>query len=218
MLLIVLMIAIVPVCATTSQEQAPPVDVIYYSNLTDLLSSIPEDAFGGVYINQDGQTVINIVRGSDFANIPRTIGRQAVTYAYVDCSLASLEAVHKALIPYMQQLGIVMLDANDQTNMLDVAVYTQSEELYAFLSKYIDLAYVNFIILSEDYTTSFSVSLEPLTNNVYAFCETSRAISTIYPGNQIRIGDSVYCTAGPRISSNSFYTCGHALKNFLNKN
>ena len=160
-LLVLAMAIILSIGATAAQEQSAPAAEISYGSHQELAKDIPEEAFGGMYINENGQTVVNIVRGAKFAPGSRSVAGEKVIFAYVDLPLSALEAVHEALVPYMERFGIVVLDANDKTNQLDIALYQRSKELDDFLLNYIDLQYVNFVILPEGNEIQIGVATTP---------------------------------------------------------
>lgn len=155
-------------------QDAEPVD------METLLAGIPSDAYGGVYINENGQIVVNIVNGKEIAYAQNMTldDSQNVIYNHVDISMESLEVVHDALIPYMNQYGIVTIDANEVTNSLDIEVYARNEDLVDFLQNYIDLKHVNITVLPEGHTIQASVATEPPTTN----------FSEEYTNNNARLG------------------------------
>ncbi len=121
--------------------------------------AIPQEVFGGSYYDGDGTLVINVV-GSEGTLALETMETDTVSvrYAYVEKSLQELEAAHQALVPYMLEYDIRSLDANDVTNRLDIEVYETSEALEALIQTFIDMEYVNLILVPETDGYQFTVA------------------------------------------------------------
>ena len=190
-----------------------------------LSKSIPESEFGGIYL--DGDTVhVNIVENSysKFKDAAAVQDGVKVVYNPVKFSLEALQAATDSIFARLneseQSYDIITADANDMTNKIDIEIRPASDEVYEIAAEYIDLEYVNVIVLPDDYRLDFTFATEPpetAIKNAVETNDTKGTLGTIYPGNVIRIGaNSVFCTAGPRRSSSTFYTCGHAPKEYFN--
>ncbi len=120
--------------------------------------AIPQEVFGGSYYDSDGTLVINVVGSEGTLALEKTETYAVpVRYAYVEKSLKELEAAHQALVPYMLEYDIRSLDANDVTNQLDIAVCETSEALEMLIQTFIDMKYVNLILISESDRYQFTV-------------------------------------------------------------
>lgn len=91
--------------------------------------SIPDALFGGMYFSGDGDLVINLTDINNSAINEELIAQAPfkVSFCEVKHPLSELEAMKDALVPYMVEYNIAMLDANDVTNMLDVVLYECSK-------------------------------------------------------------------------------------------
>lgn len=190
-----------------------------------ICESIPENEFGGIY--HDGGTVyVNIVENS-YSKYKGTAAEQngvKVVYNPVKFSLQELQAATDSIFSRLNEsehhYDIIKADANDVTNMIDIEIRPASDEVYEIAAEYIDLEYVNVTVLPDDYILEFTFATEPpdtAVENAPKTNETKGTLGKIYPGNVIRIGsNNVFCTAGPRQSSSTFYTCGHAPKEYFN--
>ena len=101
-----------------------------FDKVLDFYSAQTEnEAFGGVFWEED-KLIVNIVEGAPGAAVLikeryREIG---VEYRTVRYSLAGLEAVTDYLSGYMRQCSILLLDANEVTNRVDVCTNDFSRE------------------------------------------------------------------------------------------
>lgn len=124
-----------------------------------IYSKIPTEYFGGMYINDEGNLVVNV---TDIQVIPES-SRESMTetrdsikviYKTVDKSLQELTIVKNKLTKYMIEYGIAVLDADDVTNLIDITLYYDHpksiEEVEALAKTFIDLKYVNITVLPED--------------------------------------------------------------------
>ncbi|MBQ2881436.1 MAG: hypothetical protein IJE40_04145 [Clostridia bacterium] len=121
-------------------------------------NEIPVKSFGGMYIDNSGNLVVNVVDTdviprANKASMNRSMGKINIIYKTVEKSLQELTAVQQALIPYMIEYGIAILDANDVTNLVDITLnydHPKSiEELEALVETFIDLKYVNITVLPD---------------------------------------------------------------------
>lgn len=106
---------------------------------------LSDDNFGGLYYNDEGNLVVNVV---DTNNIPKTLSEDEsitnnVTFQEVSYSLAALEAVCDSLVPHMDTLKIMALDANDVTNKVDVCLSDFSDQNKAQILALIDTELVS---------------------------------------------------------------------------
>ena len=87
---------------------------------------VDNSSYGGIYYNENGVLVVNIVRENydEFSAVPTTFSDgTSVEYRVVEYSLQELETVKDTLARYMNQYRIAMLDANEMTNQVDVALF-----------------------------------------------------------------------------------------------
>ena len=87
---------------------------------------VDNSSYGGIYYDENGVLVVNIVRANydEFSAVPTTFSDgTSVEYRVVEYSLQELETVKDTLAGYMNQYRIAMLDANEMTNQVDVALF-----------------------------------------------------------------------------------------------
>lgn len=157
----------VPYFQLSSQEDA----VTYY------LSQSDEDSFGGIYYDDDGILVVNTVGTLPglalYSQNSQAIG---VRYQEVTHSLRDLEAVKDFLTGYMDEYSIVVLDANEVTNQVDVSLESYTEENMKEIrslvqSQFPDMDCLYFEDYS-NYTISFTVGDKPSTKTSVELSET----------------------------------------------
>ncbi len=202
----------------------------------DLISTIkeelPEESFGGLYYNEEGELVLNI-KGSSNAIDTMNSAQATVKVENVKYSLAELEAMKAMIEPYMIDYGIVTLDANEVTNSIDIELNSEHgniENLLASLEG-IDLDIVNVRVLDEGNCVEFTFADQPATTIPKEYIEflggqvSAAAIgtkTTIYPGMNIAVdntdfgADINYGTAGPRYNSSMFFSAGHLVDGSTN--
>lgn len=187
-------------------------------SIISIETSIPKDIFGGIYLNNNGTIVLNVtdITRINTDTIRRYAGANKIIVNEVEYSLSFLESAHKSLVPYMQEYGIMSLDANEVTNTLDIVLIDQSTKLQVeeLINKSYDSKYVNITISSNDFSLEFSHGninddCPPEGNYIHEYASQTRSAGIIYPGNRIIKGTYSY-TAGPKYSSNKFLTAGHA--------
>lgn len=197
------------------EESAEEEKMGLYDTMEYLVQEIPEDAFGGIYLSEDGHIVVNLVDSAQTqaALLDSDIRSDAeIEYQTVDLPLARLEEAHEALVPYMLEYGIICLDANEVTNKLDIEVDQYREDLLDLVGQYLDLRYVNITVTDKE--MSFTVrkidsSKEEAPAAESSVDEASPLLPVlIYPGMSMVVGDYGY-TVGPKRNNWSFYSCGH---------
>ena len=193
------------------------------------VTEIPENIFGGMYYDENKNIVINVTEiptKNGMKTTSKSVNGVNIRYNIVDKTLAELEAVHQALVPYMAEFGIMSLDANDVTNKIDIVLYQDHaksiEEVEELVSQFIDLKYVTVSVLEKNLTVKPTVLKTPIdlwTQSIESQSVEPRSTYTIYPGTEVVKVDSTYAysyTAGPKISSTKFYTAGHAAYDIFN--
>lgn len=138
----------------------------------------------------------------------------------VKYSLAELEAMKDALVPYMLDYDIASLDANEVTTTIDIELWEERDDIYSLIEslEVIDMDIVRLTVL-ENVCIEFTMAEHPpaqipeefLTSSWDALEDASehnesRAMVTIYPGTRIAFRNSSvsYGTAGPKQASGSF--------------
>ena len=126
--------------------------------ITIIQSSIPDELFGGHFLNEQGDIVVNVTDLDKVCVdlIQKRIGPLKIICHEVNVPLSYLEKAHEALVPYMAELGIISLDANDVTNKLDVVLEAQSREAECFIADIIDLDFVNISVMPDNYYLKFT--------------------------------------------------------------
>ena len=197
--------------------------------IVSIVTKIPQEEFGGIYIDENGEIVVNLTQDTSTRRsatistmLPATVKIERVKY-----SLYELEAMKTALEPYMLEYNIATLDANEVTNTVDVQLSENNESIFNLIDslKVIDPSVVNVTVMDSDVHLSLTVADTPPENYPEEFAamynrgESSKLSVldvTIYPGmviafHNISIG---YGTAGPRSTSTAFYSAGHCIDGF----
>ena len=114
-------------------------------------SSISPDAFGGFYRNSKGEIVMNICEDykEQIMHYSSILAMEDIKIGIVKFSLKFLTSVKDALSPHMLKYNIAMIDANDETNKVDIVLYRTNDQLLDFVAQFIDLEYVNISVLEE---------------------------------------------------------------------
>lgn len=127
-------------------------------------SSIPENAYGGEYIDEAGNLVIHIKDGASIPPITGVgaISREKIKIRTVEYSLAELETMKEALVPYMLDYDIASLDANEVTTTIDFELWNERDDLYSLIERMgvIDMDIVRITVL-EDVSIEFTVAEYP---------------------------------------------------------
>ena len=110
-----------------------------------------DKVFGGIYID-DGKVYVNLT----LANTEEERDGVKINYKPVKFSLETLQAAADSIFERLNssenKYDIVIADANDVTNKVDIEVRPLRDEVYEIASEYIDLEYVNITELPEDYS------------------------------------------------------------------
>lgn len=188
------------------------------------MEEIPEDAFGGMYYNEEGQLVVNIKENSAVSvAVPRSgdVVIEAVRY-----SLAELEAMKDCFEPYMQEYHIVTLDADEVNNTVVIEVTQDDESIYTLVESLedVDSSIVTVTVLPSDFVIENTVVHcdkieigEIPVEFAWMYEKSERAVKSstiIYPGMKIYVEKSTgynQLTAGPRYNSAVFCTAGHGI-------
>lgn len=224
--LIALVISVMMLDTTTAfaAEIEIETDVDLNQLATNYMSDIPEDAFGGMYYNEEGQLVVNVKEGSNI-DIAVPLSGEVVVES-VQYSLAELEAMKESLEPYMQEYSIASLDADEVNNTIAIEVTQEDGRIYTLIESLdnIDASIVEVIVLPEDYiienTIKYCEEIEvgeipEEFAGMYEEYGSERAVgNTIYPGLKIFFEQASgygQLTAGPRYSSSTFCSAGHGI-------
>lgn len=174
-----------------------------------------DEDFGGIYY--DGDTlVVNYVGDSNNIVHPRVFTNVEldVEYRPVQYSLQLLESVKDYLGTMMDEHGILVLDANEMTNQVDVSLKESSDEIKtmirALVSQQFGISeFLNFIDLS-GVTVQSTVAYEcPDYHFDKSFLRESRAGE--YASMLPIMMNSGYYTLGPAVAENRGYTAGHGI-------
>lgn len=189
-------------CLSVSAQAAFSVKPIMENSLdlaVDAVSrEIPANVFGGMYIDDNGQLVVNIKEGENVAVTSSALSRDvssAIRFHTVKYSLAEIEYMKAALVPYMLDYGIAILDADDVENVLDIHLYQENDAIEALIDsiEIIDPEIVRISVLGN---VCISAELEtelPEDDAVVAEVEASGNLeveplattTTVYPGMRL---------------------------------
>ena len=196
--------------------------------ITELVESIPEEAFGGIYYNEDGDLVLRV---KDTDEMPISSFARSATVPVVvehsDYSLAELEAMKESIVPYMTQYYIISLDANEAKGTIDVEVSQTHDGLVDILSKLCDIDPEILRVSVSEMRLDYTFASAPAESVPEEYIEyfglgvspaDSRIAVTIFPGLNIAVNNSgfenigySYGTAGPRYNSTQFFSAGHLI-------
>lgn len=189
-----------------------------------LAAEMPSNEFGGLYY-EGGTLVVNVV-ASQRTSSPRPQLAQKtpkdvdVEYRTVTYSLSELERTKDFLTVYMTDYNIMMLDANEITNQVDISLKDYSDDNVESIKAAVlrcggKTDYLNFI---DDSNTVIRSTVGYKTDNnaspfsLYGEISgsfTAKASTTRYlTGGGIIIGNGAY-TLGPALSASKAYSAGH---------
>jgi len=144
------------------------------------------ETFGGYYYNDNNQLVY-CVKGPVQQKVPAALLSSAgrdIIFKSVKHSLSELEAMKKALIPYMSEYGIVLLDANERINKVTIKVRNHAEELSMLLSAMFDADDYEIVEVGNDFDVSFTIlPVENIAADTRSESESGQPqTSALYPG------------------------------------
>lgn len=205
-------------CVPTFAAEAPAeLDVEERKEI--LLAQADVLTFGGMYYDEMGN-LIYCQKGDISVEEMRTDAADlAISYKSVKYSLAELEEMAGLFIPYAKDYGIVAIDGNEQTNKVKLTVKEQTEALEKLVETLLDADVVTIEVLpagTEIKETVKRWDYAEETTLTESGVDSVRA-SLVFPGMAIYVGtltERALCTAGPRLNSRSFYTCGHVIREF----
>lgn len=200
-------------------------EVLTEDEFTELLTAeMSSNEFGGLYYEGD-TLVVNVIASQKATSLRPQLAQKApedidVEYRTVTYSLSELERIKNFLTGYMSDYSIMMLDANEITNQVDISLKDYSDDNIesikaAVLSHGGKTDYLNFIDDSNKVIRS-TVGYET-DNNASPFSLyggnpasfTAKASTTQYlTGGKILIGNYAY-TLGPALSASKAYSAGH---------
>lgn len=176
--------------------------------------TIPEDIFGGVYLDENQNIIVNITEENKelIECVQSRFNGEKIIFKKVELSLAYLEEVHAKLNNYMKEYNIAGIDANEVTNKIDIELYKDMPEIYDFLADFISIKHVNISVIPEGRKYSFCVKkCDDSKEEKTLSAESSQMAATmvLYPGLTIN-KDGYEYTVGPKYSATTFKTSGHA--------
>lgn len=185
---------------------------------------IPEEVFGGQYLDENGNLVIHVtkeyyeVQGSKVDSLTSNY----VSFRIVEYSIQELESMKEALVPYMVEYGIASLDANEMTNTVDVELYYENEDFSNLVKRipFIDSNVLRISVLDDGVSFDNAVLYESDIldqtldeDDLYDINATMPELA-IYPGMLLRnVSDDAIFTAGPRSDDQTFFSAGHCASN-----
>lgn len=141
--------------AETTVDNTP---VAVHNEIEYLQNAFSPAVLGGIYIEDDGTIVVNLVE-NEFKKLSSSTEERngiKIVYKSVKYALSELENIKKQLEPFMAEYKIATLDANEATNKIDIQLYEENAEINSLVSEYIDLEYVNISVLPEGYKFKFT--------------------------------------------------------------
>ncbi len=158
------------VVATVAEEQVRVLTADEFDQRSERLSQgIPEKIFGGLYLDEAGNLVVNIKEG--FV-IPLVDGKpiehgEQIRVETVKYALVELEAMKDALVPYMLEYDIATLDANEVSNTVDIEMWKDRADIYSLIEslEIIDMDIVRISVL-ENVELRFTAADAPPANTI----------------------------------------------------
>lgn len=211
--------------ATAISENEAKNEVLTENEFAEMLAAeMPSKEFGGLYYEGD-TLVVNVVAAQKSESLSSRFNEKApgavnVEYRTVTYSLSELERIKNFLTEYMSDYSIMMLDANEITNQVDISLKDYSDDNIKSIKAAVlgcggKTDYLNFIDSSnieirstvgdktDDNAPPFSLYGE------IPDSFTAKASTTQYfTGGKIIIGNGVY-TLGPALSASKAYSAGH---------
>ncbi len=195
-------------------------------SITELIKSIPQEVFGGIYYNEDGNLVLRL---KDTGVMPASVLNESIysqtIVEYTHYSLTELEAMKDSIEPYMLEYGIISLDANEANGTVDIQLSRDNDDIIDLLAEHCDIDPDVLRVTVSDSSLDFTVASVPADSVPEEYVEifglnATPALSTtavlIFPGLNIAVNNSgfvnigySYGTAGPRYNSNRFLSAGH---------
>lgn len=132
-----------------------------------ICDALPESVFGGTYI-ENGKVYINIVENAfeDFSKNCTARNTANIIYKPVKFSLAELQNITDCIFDRLQNspvnYDVIIADANDVTNMVDIEIRPLNDEIYEIAAEYIDLEYVNVTLLPDDFELSLTTATQDI--------------------------------------------------------
>lgn len=177
---------------------------------------ISEENFGGIYRDDNGNLVVNVVDLGQAAEICSSLDSQSadkVKFEKVKYSLDYLEKAVDMLVPYMKEYSIITLDADDQTNELVICITDVSEDNITQLLATIESMSIppECVKIIRKPGVKIQASVKKIDAGPSAETAASnpleRSVNGIMPGGVITAGNYSY-TLGP-YRNNRFYTAAH---------
>ncbi len=164
-LLFVLIVAVILLMVqSVFAEDRPPVDMRRNDDVlvSDLLHAIPEDQFGGIYYNQDGNLVLRIKdTGVSVASELHDCDLSSVIIEYSEHSLAELEPMKASDEPYMIEYGMISVDANEATGTIDIVMSQENDDIIEFISSSCNIDPDILYVTVTENRLCFTTSSEP---------------------------------------------------------
>ena len=155
----------------------------------------------------------------EFSAVPTTFSDgTSVEYRVVEYSLQELETVKDTLAGYMNQYRIAMLDANEMTNQVDVALFNYDSNVRNEILSIAESIHPNIPINFIDYsdctiqsTVAFEKPEYPADSNILDLDSASiQSDITVFSGQPIQMNGGYY-TLGPITSSQTAFSAGHGV-------
>lgn len=174
-----------------------------------------DDGFGGIYY-EGNILVVNYVPSSINSNIvlhPAAVRSEAnIVYRAVSHSFQEIDCVKDFLAAHMEEYDILVLDANEMTNQVDISLSVYNDDIISEIQALVDdhfgkTNFLNFIDRSNCSIVS-TVAYELPKYPARTTAEASPASTTFYSIFPIMINNGYY-TLGPATSTSTAYTAGH---------
>lgn len=186
------------------------------------INSIPENAFGGMYYDKDGNLIVNVTEGYEIEQNAISVHGIGSLFLVrkVKYSQAELEAMKELISPYMLTCNIAILYTSEEENTVEVVLYEENELFYKLLQNLsgIDTEVVNVTICNGEYSDLIAEEppdqipeeFQAMYNSV-SLLSMNVSTTTIFPGMVLRFDNetTMLGTAGPRKDSYSFYSAAH---------
>lgn len=181
--------------ATGGENSSADADTV-----SELIHSVPTEAFGGVYYNENGNLVLRIKDTYAMtASVVTAAEDLHIFVEYTKYSLAELEAMKDSIEPYIVEYGILSIDANEAEGTIDVEISEANDKLTDILSECCDIDPEILRISVSELSFNYTIASAPAESVPKEYIDlfeldihatASSTAMVIYPGLSVAVNNS----------------------------
>ncbi len=134
--------------STEAQENK---DKILNTIIEDITSSIPSNVFGGIYLDDKQNIIVNITDESIVSSINSiSYENYNIVYKIVKYPLCELEYIVSLISNEMKNYSISSLYVDIVENKINIVLRSENEDIYSLTDSLIERQDINFTILPEN--------------------------------------------------------------------